>query len=99
MAASGSILFAADGAALARSAIFERKLNLIAAALANAAAFRCVWNARLEPWADGAPRPATAMAAASDRQRVVSGKSVDVRVDRGSTSINTKQKKHHIQKN
>jgi hypothetical protein len=65
MAASGSILFAADGAALARSAIFERKLILIAAALANAAAFRWVWNARMARWADGAPRSARAMAAAS----------------------------------
>ena len=57
MAASGSILFAADGAALARSAIFERKLIIIAAALANAAAFRWVWNARMGRWADGAPPP------------------------------------------
>src|SRR3546814_17935508 len=48
MAAIGSILFGADGAALARSAIFERKLIIIAAALANAAAFRWVWNARME---------------------------------------------------
>src|SRR3546814_7788223 len=40
MAASGSILFAADGPALARPAIFERKLLIIAAALAHAAAFR-----------------------------------------------------------
>lgn len=65
MAASGTILFAADGAALARSAIFERKLTLIAAALANAAAFRWVWNARMVRWGDGAPRPARMMAAVS----------------------------------
>ena len=65
MVASGTILFAADGAALARSAIFERKLILIVAALANAAAFRWAWNTRMMRWTDGAPRPAQAMAAAS----------------------------------
>ena len=65
MVASGTILFAADGAALARSAIFERKLIIVAAALANAAAFRWAWSARIAGWTDGAPRPAQAMAAAS----------------------------------
>ena len=65
MVASGIILFAADAAALARSAIFERKLILIVAALANAAAFRWAWNTRMMRWTDGAPRPAQAMAAAS----------------------------------
>ena len=63
--ASGIILFAADAAAMARSAIFERKLILIVAALANAAAFRWAWNTRMMRWTDGAPRPAQAMAAAS----------------------------------
>lgn len=65
MVASGTILFAADGAALARSAIFERKLILIAAALANAAVFRRRWNPHMACWTDSVPRPAKAMAAAS----------------------------------
>ena len=48
MVASGTILFAADGATLARSATFHRKLALIALALANAAAFRLAWQRRVE---------------------------------------------------
>lgn len=65
MVASGVILFAADGAALARSAIFERKLIIIAVALSNAAAFRLIWRAQLLESADTAPDAARAMAAAS----------------------------------
>lgn len=65
MVVSGTILFAADGAALARSAIFERKLLLIAAALANAAVFRRIWNPHMARWIDSAPRPAQIMAGAS----------------------------------
>ena len=65
MAASGTILFAADGAALARSAIFQRKLVIIAAALANAAAFRWAWGARMARWTGPVPRAARAMAGAS----------------------------------
>ncbi len=45
-AASGLILFAADGAALAGSGVFRLKLLLIVAALANAAAFRAAWRRR-----------------------------------------------------
>lgn len=44
MVASGTVLFAADGAALARSGTFQTKLFLIAAALANAALFRWRWR-------------------------------------------------------
>ena len=40
MAATGVLLFAADGAALARSTVFGAKLVLIGLALANAVAFR-----------------------------------------------------------
>lgn len=65
MIASGTILFAADGAALARSAIFERKLVIIAAALANAAAFRWAWGGRMARWSGRTPDAAQAMAAAS----------------------------------
>lgn len=45
---SGSALFAADGAALARSVTFHRKLVLIALALANALLFRLIWQRRVE---------------------------------------------------
>lgn len=45
---SGTVLFAADGLALARSATFHRKLMLIALALANALLFRLVWQRRVE---------------------------------------------------
>lgn len=65
MAASGVILFAADGVSLAQSAIFERKLIIIAVALLNAAAFRLIWRAQLSESPDKAPAAARAMAAAS----------------------------------
>ena len=45
-ASSGLILFAADGETLAGSATFRLKLLLIAAALANAVAFRAAWRRR-----------------------------------------------------
>ncbi|HWV60381.1 MAG TPA: DUF6644 family protein [Sphingopyxis sp.] len=65
MVVSGTVLFAADGTALARSAIFQRKLIIIAAALANAAAFRLIWRAHIAGWPDIAPGAARIMAAAS----------------------------------
>lgn len=58
---SGLLLFAADGAALARSGVFHWKLALIAAALANAAWFRWQWGDAL----DHPPPAARAMALAS----------------------------------
>jgi hypothetical protein len=62
LAASGSVLFAADAVALAGSQTFRLKLVLIGVALVNAVAFRILYR-RL----DTAPpaRPARAMAAAS----------------------------------
>ena len=45
---SGTVLFAADGVALARSVTFHRKLVLIALALSNALLFRLVWQRRVE---------------------------------------------------
>lgn len=48
LAASGTILFAADGAALARSETFHRKLVLIVLALGNALVFRLAWQRRVE---------------------------------------------------
>ncbi|TCD05545.1 hypothetical protein EYB45_06785 [Erythrobacteraceae bacterium CFH 75059] len=43
-AASGLVLFAADGQALAASGVFHAKLALMAAALLNAALFRWRWR-------------------------------------------------------
>jgi hypothetical protein len=65
MLASGIVLFAADGEALARSRIFHWKLALVALALVNAALFRWRWDDGRR-WEYGAP-PATgrAMAIAS----------------------------------
>lgn len=65
MIPTGLALFAADGTALARSETFQRKLVLIAIALANAAAFRVIWSGRLAGMTGHAPFPARIMAAAS----------------------------------
>lgn len=62
--ASGTVLFAADGTALARSVTFHSKLVLIGLALANALLFRLAWQRRVEA---GEPVPplARTLAAAS----------------------------------
>lgn len=65
MAASGTILFAADGDALAGSQTFARKLIVIALALVNAAAFRLLWWTKVDNWRGSAPAAARAMAALS----------------------------------
>lgn len=65
MAASGSVLFAADGRTLAGSGIFRTKLVLIALALANAAAFRWRWGDRIGEWSGRVPAAARAMAIVS----------------------------------
>jgi hypothetical protein len=62
---SGSVLFAADGTALARSATFHRKLVLIALALANALLFRLVWQRRVEAGGEVPPLIGRASALAS----------------------------------
>ena len=49
LVASGTILFAADATALVRSPRFRTKLALIAAALANAVAFRLLWRGEEQP--------------------------------------------------
>ena len=61
-ATSGSVLFAADAAALAQSDTFRTKLVLIALALANAIAFRLLYG---RSPADPPPVSARLMAAAS----------------------------------
>lgn len=63
--ASGVLLFAADGAALARSGTFRTKLLLIALALANAGAFRLIYGQRLALWESGPPVLGRAMGLAS----------------------------------
>lgn len=65
MAASGVVLFAADGQSLAGSEIFRTKLVLIALALGNAAAFRWRWGDRIGGWGNRVPAAARVMAAVS----------------------------------
>lgn len=65
MVPTGIILFAADGEALSGSDIFERKLVLIMLALANAAAFRAMFDKRIGGWGDRTPALARVMAAGS----------------------------------
>ncbi len=62
---SGTVLFAADGTALARSDTFHRKLVLIALALANALLFRLVWQRRVEAGEEVPPLIGRASALAS----------------------------------
>lgn len=62
LAVSGTILFAADGRALAGSGMFQLKLVLVALALANAAAFRFV---RRRGWPGEPPLLARGMAVLS----------------------------------
>lgn len=65
MVPTGVVLFAADGVALSGSDAFERKLVLIAIALANALAFRAMFDKRIGGWGNHAPALPRIMAAAS----------------------------------
>ncbi len=65
MLPTGMILFAADGVALAGSDAFQRKLVLIAVALANAVAFRLLFGRNMAGWGGSAPPGARIMAAGS----------------------------------
>lgn len=65
MVASGTILFAADSEALAKSDVFVRKLIVIVLALVNAGIFRLLWRARMADWTGVASTTARAMAAVS----------------------------------
>lgn len=62
---TGVVLFAADGQALAGSAVFERKLVLILFALVNAAAFRWIHGSGIDGWGDRAPMSARIMSGLS----------------------------------
>jgi hypothetical protein len=63
MVPSGAILFASDAKALVMSGTFRWKLLLITVALANALAFRLLWQRRLGRW-ESAPPPAGRLMAA-----------------------------------
>lgn len=65
MVPTGAAMFAADAASLAGSAVFRWKLALIAAALANSAAFRLLWRRQLAGWDGDPPMAGRIMAAAS----------------------------------
>lgn len=65
MILSGVVMFSADAGPLARSALFRWKLVLIAAALANVAAFHLLWRRRAEGWSGEVPAAARLIAAAS----------------------------------
>ncbi len=64
MVPTGLLLFAADGKSLAGSGMLFRKLAVIAVALANAIAFRALFQRRIEA-GEAPPLPARAMAGAS----------------------------------
>ena len=50
MVATGAMLFAADAGPLASADVFQLKIVVIVAALANAIAFRWLWNRSLPDW-------------------------------------------------
>ena len=62
---SGFTMFAADAEAMAASVTFQRKLVLIALALANAVLFRWIWNKRIADWDAAPPLAGRLMAGAS----------------------------------
>ena len=65
MILSGFIMFAADAQSMAESPTFQRKLVLIALALANAVLFRWIWGRRIAGWAVSPPLGGRLMAGAS----------------------------------
>jgi len=65
MIPSGATMFAADATTLVHSPTFGWKLLLIAMALANAIAFRILWQGRVERWDVEPPMGGRLMAAAS----------------------------------
>ena len=65
MIPSGATMFAADAITLAGSGVFRTKLLLIALALANAVAFRVLWQNRIGGWDAAPPLWGRLMAAAS----------------------------------
>ena len=65
MVPSGATMFASDASTLVNSGTFRTKLLLIALALANAVAFRFIWQGRIAQWDLDPPIGGRVMAAAS----------------------------------
>ena len=65
MIPSGVTMFAADASTLVNSSTFRTKLLLIGLALANAIAFRFIWQRRIEQWDTNPPAWGRVMAAVS----------------------------------
>ncbi len=65
MIPSGATMFAADATTLVHSSTFRWKLLLITLALANALAFRILWQGRIERWDAKPPALGRLMAASS----------------------------------
>ena len=65
MIPSGATMFASDASTLVNSGTFRTKLLLISLALANAVAFRFIWQGRIEQWDIDPPIGGRVMAAAS----------------------------------
>lgn len=65
MVPSGATMFAADASTLVNSWTFKTKLLLIVVALANAVAFRFIWQGRIEQWDMNPPLWGRLMAAVS----------------------------------
>lgn len=65
MVPSGATMFASDASALVNNWTFRTKLLLIALALANAVAFRFLWQKQIEQWDMNPPVWGRIMAAAS----------------------------------
>jgi len=65
MIPSGATMFASDASTLVNSGTFRTKLLLIVLALANAVAFRFIWQGRIEQWDINPPIGGRVMAATS----------------------------------
>jgi hypothetical protein len=65
MIPSGATMFSSDASTLVNSVTFRTKLLLILVALANAIAFRFIWQDRIEEWDMNPPIWGRVMAAVS----------------------------------
>lgn len=65
LAASGSIMFAADARSLIGNPMFERKLVMIGLAIANAGLFAWVWRQQAAGWGERVPAAARLAGVAS----------------------------------
>lgn len=65
LAASGSVMFAADARSLVGNPMFERKLVMIGLALANAGLFAWLWRRQVGEWGGRVPAAARLAGVAS----------------------------------